>query len=176
MMENYEFFKKEFEFRGKHARMAEELWVPNDYEHTYFKRLIDLYVLAAIVGFRMGRKAEIDYSPVDPKSIFPEQMIKEKENLDFILQMMLMLDNKSNISDEEKVKKAFRGASNKEEFEQIQEMFNSYVRGGVEELYERLVVRKSDSDDSYYEEKTANMMALLERFADGFGEKPIIME
>ena len=29
-MENYEFFKREFEFRGKHARMAEELWILND--------------------------------------------------------------------------------------------------------------------------------------------------
>ena len=26
-MGNYEFFKKEFEFHGKHARMAGELWV-----------------------------------------------------------------------------------------------------------------------------------------------------
>ena len=81
-MENYEFFKKEFEFRGKHARMAEELWILNDYEHTYFKRLIDLYVLAAVVGFRMNRKAEPDLSPFTPKSIFPEQMLKEKDNLD----------------------------------------------------------------------------------------------
>ena len=42
-MGNYEFFKKEFEFHGKHARMAGELWVKSDYEHTYFRRLIDLY-------------------------------------------------------------------------------------------------------------------------------------
>lgn len=164
MMENYEFFKKEFEFKGKHARMAEELWVSNDYEHTYFKRLIDLYLLAAVVGFRMGRKAEEDDSPFAPKSIFPEQMIREKENLDFILQMMIMLDSKENISDEEKVKKAFRGASAKEEFEAIQNMFHSYVRGGVEELYERLVIRQSDTDDTYYDGKTANLMVLLERF------------
>lgn len=35
-MGNYEFFKKEFEFHGKHARMAGELWVKGDYEHTCF--------------------------------------------------------------------------------------------------------------------------------------------
>lgn len=169
-MENYEFFKKQFEFKGKHARMAEELWTPNDYEHTYFKRLLDLYVLAAVVGFRMGRKAEEDYSPIAPKSIFAEQMLREKENLDFILQMMLMLDDKSELSDEEKVKKAFRGAESKEEFERIQDMFNSYVRGGVEELYERLIIRQADSDDAYYEEKTANIMALMQRFTVGIIE------
>ena len=164
-MENYEFFKREFEFRGKHARMAEELWILNDYEHTYFKRLIDLYLLAAVVGFRMNRKAEPDLSPFTPKSIFPEQMLKEKANLDFIMQMMLMLDDTESITDEERVKKAFRGASTKEEFDQMQEMFNSYVRGGVEELYERLIVRTPDADDDYYDEKTANIMELFARFA-----------
>ena len=50
-MGNYEFFKKEFEFHGKHARMAGELWVKGDYEHTCFRRLIDLYMVAAVVGY-----------------------------------------------------------------------------------------------------------------------------
>ena len=66
-MGNYEFFKKEFEFHGKHARMAGELWVKGDYEHTYFRRLIDLYMVAAVVGFRVDRKAKEDFSPFGTK-------------------------------------------------------------------------------------------------------------
>ena len=54
-MADFEFFKKEFEFKGKHAKMAQELWVRDDTERTYFKRLIDLYVAAAVVGFRVDR-------------------------------------------------------------------------------------------------------------------------
>ena len=162
-MAEYEFFKKEFEFRGKHARMAGELCTLNDYEHTYFKRVIDVYVMAAVIGFRVDRKAEIDYSPNESKSIFPEQMLGAKEDLDFIM-LMIILENRENMSPEESVKKAFRGAETKEEFESYKEMFNSYVRGGVEELYERLVLRKSEVEEEFYEEKTANLMALLERF------------
>lgn len=164
-MASFEFFKKEFEFKGKHAKMASELWIANDYEHTYFKRLIDLYVVAAIVGFRVDRKADVDYSPFDSKSIFPEQMIKAKEDLDFIMQMMLMLDNSSHLSTEESVKKAFRGAESKEEFEHYQEMLNSYVRGGVEELYERLIVHGENSDMKFYDEKTAGIMEVMEWFS-----------
>lgn len=108
-MADFEFFKKEFEFKGKHAKMAQELWVRDDTERTYFKRLIDLYVAAAIVGFRVDRKAEEDYSPFETSSIFPEQMLKEKENLDFILQMMIMLNYRGTLTDEECVKKAFQG-------------------------------------------------------------------
>ena len=48
-------------------------------------------------------------------------------------------------------------------------MFQAYVRGGIEELYERLVIRKADSDDAFYDNKTANLMTLFERFALGRG-------
>ena len=90
-MADFEFFKKQFEFKGKHSRMVTELCVVNDFEHTFFKRVIDVYILAAIIGIRLDRKAREDYSPVETKSIFPEQMINAKEDLDFIMQMMIPL-------------------------------------------------------------------------------------
>lgn len=165
-MADYEFFKREFEFRGRHARMAGELWIKDDYEHTYFKRLIDLYVIAAVVGLRIDRRAEEDLSPVPPKSIFPEQMLGAKENLDFIMQVMIMLDSRAGLSNEERVKRAFRGAETVEEFRYYQNMFNSYVRGGVEELYERLIVRKSEPGDEYQDNRTANLMEVVMRFGE----------
>ena len=165
-MADFEFFKKEFEFRGKHARMAQELWISNDYEHTYFKRLMDLYLVAAVVGFRVDRKAQEDYSPIEPKSIVPDQMIKEKENLEFMMQMMIMLENRGRLSDEECVKKAFRGPETEREYNDYKNMFNDYVRGGVEELYERLIVRKAEPEDRYRDDKTANLMNLVERFCE----------
>lgn len=170
-MASYEFFKKEFEFRGKHARMVSELWMPNDYGHTFFRRLIDVYITAAVVGFRVDRRAELDNSPYDPKSIFPEQMIGAKEDLDFLMQIMMILENSPSLSAEESVKKAFKGVETKEEFEYYRDLFHSYVRGGVEELHERLVVRKSEVDEAFYDEKTANLMALLERFGAGSFEE-----
>ena len=164
-MASYEFFKTEYKFSGKHAKMVNELWYLNDYEHTYFKRLVDIIPLAAIIGFRMNRKAPEDYSPIEPHKVFLQQMLNAKEDLDFILQMMIMLENATEIPQEQAVKKAFRGAETQEESEQYQDMFDSYVRGGVEELYERLVIRKADSDDAFYDNKTANLMVLLERFS-----------
>jgi hypothetical protein len=163
MEESFEFFKKEFQFVGKHAKMVEELWVSNDYGHTYFKRLMDLYIVAAVIGFRVDRKAEEDYSQINPKSIFAEQMLKAKPDLDYIMQMMIMLEHKEHTSNEEAVKIAFRGASSKAEYDYYQNMFNSYVRGGVEELYERLII-KSDDADTFYDDKTARLMGVLERF------------
>lgn len=124
-----------------------------------------MYIFAAIIGIRLDRKASEDYSPVETKSIFPEQMINAKEDLDFIMQMMIMLDSNSGASDEDRVREAFRGAQTKEEYDRLMGAFNDYVRGGVEELYERLVVCKPDSDNRYYDERTANLMALYDRLA-----------
>lgn len=164
-MASYEFFKSDYKFFGKHARMVGELWYLNDYEHTYFKRLVDIIPLAVVIGFRMNRKAPADYAPIESHTVFLQQMLNIKDELDFILQMMIMLEHAQNMTQEQAVKLAFRGAQTKEEFEEYREMFDSYVRGGIEELYERLVIRKADSDDTFYEEKTANLMALLECFA-----------
>lgn len=160
-MATYEFFKKQFEFKGKHAKMVQEMWVQNDVNKSYFKRLIDLYTFAPIIGFKMGRKAKEDSSPFEPKSIFAEQMIRQKEDLDFILQMILMLEYEDSLSEEECIKIAFRGAESEEEFKKYNDLFKQYVLGGVEVLYEKLVIPKLEVDSEYKEEKVENIMNLL---------------
>ena len=62
------------------------------------------------------------------------------------------------------MREAFRGAQSKEEYDRLSDNFNDYVRGGVEELYERLILRTPDSEDGFYDKRTANLMALYERF------------
>lgn len=161
-----EFFKREFQFTGKHARMAGELWIMNDSKNSYFRRLIDLYILAPIIGFRLNRKAEADHSEADVKSVFPEQILKERDKLEFIMQMILMLEYTDTLDYKSCVNLAFREPETVEEFQKYYKLFHDYVRGGVEELYERLIVRKPELEEEYREEKSANMVALLERFGE----------
>lgn len=161
----FEFFKREFEFQGKHAQMVNELCTLNQYEHTFFKRAVDVYVLAPIIGFRLNRRAKTDYSTTEKKSIFPEQIIKEKENLEFILQMILILEPDDKAESRVHVRKTFEGARTKEEFDACNQLFHDYVRGGVEELYERLILRSAEQDEVWFDEKAANLMGLLERFS-----------
>lgn len=165
MEATYEFFKKEFEFQGKHAKMVSELWTPNDYQHTYFRRLIDIYLMAPVIGYRLDRKSPVDYSTTERNSIFSEQMLKEKENLDYIMQMILMLEYADTKTLEECVKIAFRGAESKEQYDAYYNLFNDYVRGGVEELYERLIIQKAEPNDEYVDDKTKNIMGLMDRFS-----------
>ena len=164
-MENYKFFNDPYKFSGKHARMVSELWSLNDYEHSYFKRLIDIYIVAAILGFRIDRKAKRDYAPVEQRTVFGEQMRQASEDLEFILQMMLLLEPAGQGIHEECIRRAFKGVETEEEFKRYNELFESYMLGGVDELYERLVLQKEEIDTDYSDDKTANLMMLFERFA-----------
>lgn len=163
-MSEFEFFRREYKFHGKHARMVSEMWTLNDYEHTYFKRLLDLYIVAAVIGFRIDRKAEPDYAPFEAKTIFGDQMSGAKEELDFIMQMMLLLEPTGREDQEECIKRAFRGVETREEFNECNKMFESYMLGGVEELYERLIVQQPEVGAEYADDKTERLMGLLDRF------------
>ena len=164
MVEAYEFFKKEYEFCGKHSRMVSELWVKDDIEHSYFKRLVDIYVLAPLIGCRLDRKAPADNSSYNPRSILPDQISKEKDKLDFIMQMILMTEYSDSKTPEECVNIALKGAENQEQYTAYMNLFNDYVRGGVEELYERLIVRKPDPHDEIQDEKASNINELINWF------------
>ena len=41
------------------------------------------------------------------------------------------------------------------------ELFNSYARGGIEYLYEQLVLRAPDVDEDYTDFRIANIVALV---------------
>lgn len=163
MEQTFEFFKGPYELRGKHARMTDELCGIKEVENNYFKRVADVYILAAIVGLRYDRKAPEDHSSEDTKKVFTDVMMKERDTFEFLLQMMLITENSKTMNSKESILKAFRGAQTKEEYIRFNQLFDDYVRGGVEELYESLVVRRPEPDEPYVDEHTANLMALLER-------------
>lgn len=161
----YEFFKKQVDISGKHGRMARELWRRDKISEGYFNRLIDLYILAPIVGFRMGRKAELDQTSLangeSAPTIFPEQMIANSETLNYIMQMILMLDYSETMSGREAIRLALRTPKNEEDYKKMQNLFDSYVRGGIEVLYEELIVRRLNPYDAIQDEKVANMLNLM---------------
>lgn len=163
MQQPYDFFKSKYEFRGKHARMVDELCSIKEVENNYFRRVMDVYLMAAIVGFRIDRKAAVDYFSDDTKNIFADVMLKEKDTLDFLMQTMAILENAKSMNSKESIMKVFRGPQTREEFIVLDTMFHDYVRGGVEELYEQLIVRKPEPEELYRDEETANLMELLEK-------------
>ena len=80
---------------------------------------------------------------------------------------MLIVDDSRSLTLEEKLDSAFRLPETEESYKNNMNLFNSYMRGGLEYLYENLIVRTiSPEDEDYSDARITNMMALLKRDLD----------
>jgi hypothetical protein len=133
---------QEFRFRGRHAEevqfLCTERGQKRDNSVNLFRRVIDVYMVAAIMGLRYGRKENVDDSNMSASSTVPQSaMNTESQNLDFLYRLILLLDRSEGLSEEERIDRAFKSDTDKRAVEKNMELFNSYVRGGVDVLYEQ---------------------------------------
>lgn len=141
-------FKNNIVIYGKHAYYMEQLD-----QNRIFNRLLDIYVNAPLIGFYYKRTGIEDKSaPYQDykKSILAEQTIKENENLIFIFRLIMLLHNSNEISLDDRVARAFRDDSLKEKTEAHKEnmkLFHSYVLGGIEILYEKIIEKGATEQD-----------------------------
>lgn len=138
-------FDKEYSFTGKHASMVSNLTKPFDNKNnSFFKKNWEVYMLAPIVGFLYGKKAGQDKdSEIKPTKIFPEQLINNSDDFWFNYATIMLLDTQNEPDLEKRIEKAFRRIKN----ESDEELYESYVRGGVEILYDKLMDGVSNPDD-----------------------------
>lgn len=138
-------FDKEYSFRGKHAERVIKLTAKFDKDNQLFARNLDVYMLAPIVGFLYGRKSDLDKGNETTK-VFPDILMREQPNLKFNYRLIMLLDKENENDFEERVNKAFRyyGSDKSRNDEQL---YEQYVRGGVDVLYEKLIENANNSED-----------------------------
>lgn len=146
---------------GKHKEMVGKMWEKNVASNSFFKRLIDLYAVAAVVGLKIGNRAEEDRSP-DRRNIQLEQIAGFEQQLNTIMKMILLLDESDGLSEQDRIERAFRKPETQEQVQERMELFNSYARAGIEFLYTELVERTTDINDIYTDARVANIVALLD--------------
>ena len=136
-------FEKDYSFRGKHATYAKYL---KD-TAKLFDRLIDVYMLGAVIGYLHGRKSEKDTSTNDSASMLAGVFITEKDKCEFIYRLIMLMDVSTGLSQEQRVDRAFRDDTNEDAVKSNLELFNSYAFGGIEVLYEKFVDNCTTRDD-----------------------------
>lgn len=127
-------FDKEYVFRGKHAEMVDKLTAAlDDSIGALFSSNYDVYAVAPIVGLMYNRKADIDkdaakvYIPAD-------KMNDEKAQLQLNYRMVIMQAFKDTKTLEERTEMAF----NLDDGKFYDKLYDSYVLGGVEVIYDKL--------------------------------------
>lgn len=132
-------FTKEYSFKGSHAEMVRKLTAEFDENgNKLFDRNLDVYMLAPIIGFLYGRKAEINKDPLSPTKIFPQQLIDNSIDLMLNYRLIILLDKNNEPDAEKRVDKVFRDYGSEKAISD-EELFEMYVRGGVDVLYEKLI-------------------------------------
>lgn len=145
-------FDKQYRFKGCHAVKVDKLTsvFDTDSQARLFKRNIDVYTNAPLIGFLYRRIAEPndDKNPetgqIYNQNIFGDRVISSQEELLFNYRMIMLLDDEYEPDVQKRIDKAFRHMG--ESPEDI-ERFDGYVRGGVDVLYEKLIEGANTPDD-----------------------------
>lgn len=158
----YEYFKEsDIVFNGRFADYVDRMWTQNKILESSIRRLVDIYAISAIIGLRIGRSLEDDREGDQKRTVQIAQMSDIHQTLSAIMKLVLMLDESRGLSEEDRVRSAFRNPDSKEEHDANMELFTSYARGGIEYLYEKLVARVQDEDDIHTDNRINNLIALL---------------
>lgn len=141
-------FDNEYSFKGRHALRVKKLTSQFDSNSTsqLFSRNIDIYIIAPIIGFLYNRKEPIDKTIDEATKIMGDRMIKSAEELKYNYRLIMLLDSKHEANSEERINKAFKYIGT-EKATVDEELFEEYVRGGIDVLYEKLIETSSSSDD-----------------------------
>lgn len=157
-------FSGEYSFRGSHAAKVIRLTAAFDKKNNkLFQRNLDVYLLAPIVGFLYSRTAELDRG--EETKIFPQQISNEQTSLWFSYRLIMLLDKKHEPDFDERVNRAFRSYSNVTPQDPEALLYESYVRGGVDVLYEKLIESAKNEEDYL-----KNLYDFMEEFKERYGQ------
>jgi hypothetical protein len=159
-------FDKEYTFRGTHAfKVRSMVKKDSDSKFPIFDRNMDIYLIAPIVGFMYGRTSSIDTSNNNKTDIFPDIIMKNREELLFNYRLIMLLTEKYEPNLKERITKAFNPYNN-EKLIDDEKFYNSFVLGGVDVLYEKLVENAITLDDCLN-----NLYDFIEDFNERYGDK-----
>lgn len=156
-------FDKQYRFTGTHAEKVNALTAIFDEaaKAKLFDRNLDVYINAPIIGFLHKRKGvKNTNSEISDQNIFPEQMRDNAELLKYIFRLILILDTENEPNEELRMDKAFKTFGDDES---DLALFDAYVLGGVEVLYEKLIEGSNDPT-----EYVNRMYDFVEEFNDRF--------
>ncbi len=114
-----------------------------------FKRYIDVYMAGIIVGAVKNRKSDVDNSIDDSANILASAVIGEQNRLKFLYRLVLLTDNPSSTSVEDRIDNAFRYDGDAAKVKEGMAILNSYARGGIEWLYEKFNDGVTTQEDYY---------------------------
>lgn len=171
-------FENDYAIYGKHATFLKFLAMKNSNlkeqadnsipSAGLFERYVDVYMNAAIWGLLYERTAPKDNTSDDRARIYADAFSAERDNCVFIYRMVMLLDKKTHLDPQTRIDRAFRydvQDDKKEEFAKNMDLFNAYVRGGIEEMYEQFTNGCTTRED--YMNKIYDIITTFQKELEG---------
>ena len=147
----------QYTFTGTHASRVKEL-----VGFGFFPRNVDVLLVAPVVGFEYGKRADKNNQDDDDTKVFLEQLQKADSKLELNYKTIMLLDKEHEPSEEARIKKAFQ-ISPKDRDPADLERYEAYVRGGVDFLYDRIIGKGNTQD-----ERIRELYDLVDSFASRY--------
>ena len=163
-------FNNDYELKGKHASYIRFLSATtNRLDKTakaagIINTAVDIYVITPLIGLVYNKKAVEDNASNDTYSILASQIITHQANLEFVYRLVMLADNSTGLSSDDKIDRAFRQDEQPEKLAENLELFHKYMRGGLEWLYEQFTNGVTTKED--YLEKVHEVVSL---YKEDFG-------
>jgi len=156
-------------FLAKEKHPKDEPELPSSSKAELFERYIDVYMTGAVFGLLYNRTATRDNTSKDRARVYADAFASCREECVFLYRLVMLLDENSNITAETRIDRAFRYDADPDQAENLDknmELFNSYVLGGIEVLYERCTDGCTTQDD--YIARIYEMMKSFSEEIEGY--------
>ena len=153
-------FERDITLTGKHATYVK--YFRDDAK--LYARYVDVYMNGAIFGLLHNRRAEKDSGDATA-NILADALQRECNKCVLLYRLVMLLDETSNLDVQERINRAFRDDADDAAPGKLvgnMELFNSYVRGGIEEMYEQFIDGHGVTADEYLD----RAMDVMETFKD----------
>lgn len=162
---------KQYRFKGRHALRVDQLTGVFDElsKAKLIDRNVDVYTNAPLIGFLYGRTADLDdlknpeTGQIYNQNVMGDRVIYSGDELQYNFWLIMLLDANYEPDEEKRIDKAFRHYGQDPADE---ERFDSYVRGGIDVLYEKLV-----EGDSTPEAFANRLYEFIDEFNDRFNSE-----
>ncbi len=167
-------YKENFKFYGTHAERIKVLVGENGSldthsktEKVFFSRVIDFMIEAPLIGYLYSRNEPLNKvtsngdKNVD-KTVFYETIVRYQDAINFNYRLIMLCDKENEPDTNKRIDKAFR---EKVPSKEDKELFEGYMRGGIDVLYEKII---EDASSDY--ERFVNLIEFVKDFQEKFND------
>lgn len=152
-------FDADVSINGVHANYLKDLCelrgnAPDRDAHSNFKifgTYVDAYILCPLIGYQYSRRGKMGSSTEGDAGIMAAQIIKRKNELKYVYQVLMLVDEESEPDKEKRIYRAFNLSEKTDEDIALiadgMRIYNEYFLGGIEVLHEQFVDECIDRDD-----------------------------